>query len=166
MSRLKTMAYLLGHASYKGGDCLIWPYSRDDKGYGQVSAGKGKVRKAHRVMCEIANGPQPTPKHFACHTCGNGHKGCFAPNHLAWKTASENCQDRSRDGRWHSARKRNNWTRYGRLSIADAAKIINMSKTKSRYAVAREMGVSVPTVRMVVKGKTKTARAAVSMGLA
>ncbi|MFB6448386.1 hypothetical protein [Bradyrhizobium tunisiense] len=40
-------------------------------------------------MCEKVNGPQPTSRHRAAHSCGNGQKGCISPNHLRWKTCQE-----------------------------------------------------------------------------
>lgn len=92
-----TFDWLRVRVNHDGGECLFWPFGRDDKGYGQVTA-FDRVRKAHRVMCELAHGIPPTPKHQASHTCGKGHLGCVNPKHLEWKTNSENQLDRRKHG--------------------------------------------------------------------
>lgn len=94
--------WLRDHVGHQGDACLIWPMCRDDKGYGLVSIDR-KSRKASRVMCEMVNGPPPTPAHQAAHECGNGHEGCVHPQHLFWKTPAENQADAVRLG--HIARK-------------------------------------------------------------
>lgn len=76
------------------GECLIWPFGRDRKGYARIHS----KTLAHRYVCEKKNGPPPTPKHHAAHTCGKGHEGCVAEDHLVWKTPSENEQDKKRHG--------------------------------------------------------------------
>lgn len=130
------MAHLLAHVRHKGEDCLIWPYSRDDKGYGQVSIGGGKIKKAHRVMCEIVNGSPPTSKHQAAHECGNGHLGCFNPRHLKWKTNSENQKDRRKFNRhWGSKGARTP------LSIAQIEEMRRLKGIESRVSIAKRMGV-------------------------
>lgn len=73
--------------------CLIWPYSRDGTGYAQVWF-NGKLRRAHRVLCELVHGTPPTPKHEAAHSCARGHDACINPGHLRWATAAENARDR------------------------------------------------------------------------
>lgn len=83
------LRWLLDHVEYPEKGCLIWPFARDGKGYGSL----GK-KGAHRRMCEIVNGPAPTPKHHAAHSCGNGHLGCVHPRHVRWATCSENQMDR------------------------------------------------------------------------
>ncbi|WP_082582646.1 HNH endonuclease [Mesorhizobium sp. Root172] len=78
--------------SFTGEECLIWPYSGNGAGYGTVSI-NGKNRYVHRMACEKANGPAPTPRHEAAHTCGRGKIGCVNPGHLVWKTHPENMKD-------------------------------------------------------------------------
>jgi hypothetical protein len=80
---------------YEGDECLIWPFSRDDKGYAHAQVW-GKVRKAYRAMCVLAHGEPPSPTHVASHSCGNGSGGCINPNHLRWMTNSENQIERYR----------------------------------------------------------------------
>src|SRR5690349_5386913 len=134
--RLRQMAHLLSHLRHRGEACLFWPFSKDDKGYGQVSIGGGKVRKAHRVMCMLVNGPPPTPKHQASHTCGMGHLGCFNPNHLVWKTNSENQKDRRKHGT-HLGSKGSRTP----LTRAQIAEMRALKGIESRISIAKRMGV-------------------------
>lgn len=92
------LEWLKAHVGYQGDDCLTWPLSCDSYGYAQVAVGKAKVRKAYRVMCELAHGDAPTPEHEAAHSCGRGKFGCVSPRHLSWKTRSENQFDSIRHG--------------------------------------------------------------------
>ncbi len=78
---------------YDGNDCLLWPYGRNVSGYGRINVG-GRIHLVSRLICEDANGPAPTPKHDAAHSCGNGHLGCVARRHLSWKTRAENVADK------------------------------------------------------------------------
>lgn len=60
-------AWIFEHVNYQGADCLIWPFSKIDTGYGQLGY-LGKIHKAHRFMCEQVNGPPPSPTLEAAHT--------------------------------------------------------------------------------------------------
>ena len=92
------LKWLREHVAYQGEDCLPWPYFRDPH-YGRGRLGwNGKILWAHRVMCELANGPAPADKPQAAHSCGNGHLGCCNPRHLSWKDNSENQLDRRAHG--------------------------------------------------------------------
>lgn len=72
-------------------DCITWPFSRDDYGYGKMTR-NGRTIAVHRYVCEIANGPRPKDND-ACHSCGNGHEGCVNKKHLRWGTRMENVHD-------------------------------------------------------------------------
>lgn len=94
----KGIRWLQEHVGYQGDGCLQWPFSRDQRvGRGQVWDGSA-VRWAHRIMCILAHGDPPTPKHQAAHECGKGHYGCVNPKHLSWKTNSQNQLDRRKTG--------------------------------------------------------------------
>jgi len=79
--------------AYQGQDCLMWPFTRNDAGYGQSWDGE-RLRIASRRVCEEVNGPPPSALHEAAHSCGKGHEGCVTPAHLSWKTAVENQADK------------------------------------------------------------------------
>lgn len=90
--------WLQEHVSYTGDDCLIWPFSRSQqRGYGWFFY-KDQKFYAHRMMCELVNGPAPAGKPQASHSCGKGHLGCVHPGHLSWKSNSENQLDRRKHG--------------------------------------------------------------------
>lgn len=89
--------YEVSVRSFVGQDCLIWPYGRSVSGYG-LAVVDGKGRYVHRLACAHINGPPPTPKHQAAHSCGNGHLGCCNPRHLRWATTKENSKDRELHG--------------------------------------------------------------------
>ena len=87
---------------YNGEECLIWPFSCDNHGYGQISIvvtkGHSIPRKVSRLVCEAVNGEAPSTKHHAAHSCGKGASGCVAGTHLLWATAKENQADKIRHG--------------------------------------------------------------------
>lgn len=79
--------------SHAGDDCLAWPFSKTDSGYGQFKV-RGKSTLASRAMCIAAHGSPPSEEHQAAHSCGNGHLGCVNPRHLYWATPKRNASDR------------------------------------------------------------------------
>jgi hypothetical protein len=70
-------------------NCLIWPFNRNNRGYGQTWR-NGRDLLVSRVVCEEVHGPPPTPKHEASHLCENGKSGCVNGSHLIWETRAEN----------------------------------------------------------------------------
>jgi hypothetical protein len=83
--------------TYEDDDCLIWPFSRLDNGYPQLSSGRFKkqygTRIVSRAICQIANGPPPIPKHEAAHSIKCTSKLCINRKHLRWATRLENFSD-------------------------------------------------------------------------
>lgn len=84
------LSWIENYVNYDADDCLKWPFRIRPDGYGVVG-GRGR---AHRIMCEKKRGKPSFEKAEAAHSCGNGHLGCVNPNHLFWKTAKENCDDK------------------------------------------------------------------------
>lgn len=82
---------------YEGDECLKWPFAKTGGGYTCLYH-KGKRIVATRYVCELVNGPPPTPAHQAAHSCGKGHEACIAPKHLRWATSSENQLERAIHG--------------------------------------------------------------------
>lgn len=93
----KGFAWITRALAYEGDKCRLWPMSTDRHGYGCFGY-LGKHYYAHQYICEAVNGPRPSPKHQAAHSCGRGHEGCCTPRHLSWKTNAENQLDRRRHG--------------------------------------------------------------------
>lgn len=136
----ETIKWIRANASYQGDDCLFWPFSRGD-GYGSFGF-EGKNYRAHRFMCQLVNGPPPTPLHQAAHSCGNGRNGCMTPRHLSWKTNGENQLDRRQHGT----------TNRSKLTAEDDAKIREMAKTMTQMQIAAVFGVTHSTVQYRLYG--------------
>ncbi|MFY9341090.1 MAG: HNH endonuclease signature motif containing protein [Planctomycetota bacterium] len=61
-----------------GDDCWLWQKSVQSAGYGAYGV-RSKVRLAHRIAFELANGPIPSGK-VLDHLCRNPR--CVRPDHL------------------------------------------------------------------------------------
>lgn len=133
---------------YTRNECLIWPFGKNNNGYGCISGENGKSLFVHRLICEIENGPLPTPKHQACHSCGNGKNGCVTRHHLYWGTAQENQNDRIKHGTDENGSKSPN----AKLSELDALLIKYSNDT--HINIAKRFNVSRTTVTLIKTGKT------------
>jgi len=139
--------WLTDHVGYRGNDCLPWPFCRDGRvGRGQLGY-RGRNWWAHRLMCVLAHGEPPTPKHQAAHTCGKGHFGCVNPRHLSWKTNSENQLDRAKNGN----ALRNPHGPRGALTPAQQAEIVALKGKMPQTAIAAKFGVSLGCVQYWMK---------------
>lgn len=134
--------------AYDGDECLIWPYAKAN-GYGVLTR-DGKTRRAHRLVCEEINGPPPTPKHDAAHSCGKGHLACVTKGHLFWKTRAENQADRIRHGT------SNRGERHGmaKLTEAEAREIRAIRSAETNTTIAARYGISHRTVSDIQTGKS------------
>lgn len=139
--RGKNYQWLKEHASFQSDECLKWPFSTNGTGYGNLSV-NGKMTYAHRVMCEIVNGPAQTEYFEASHRCGNGRFGCVNPLHLSWKTRSENQKDR----RAHGTAKTNSNGNRGKLTRVQMAEIASLKGKLTQREVAKIYGVHYETV--------------------
>ena len=132
----KAYQWVLAHQNYAGDDCQPWPFAKNWDGYGMFGY-LGKQRKSARFMCEMVNGPAPSQKHQAAHSCGNGHLGCVNPRHLSWKTASQNQMDRRRHGTQHGAR----WSRTN-LTPSQVADIRRSKGSETQMETAKRLNVT------------------------
>lgn len=123
--------------SYTGKDCLTWPYGTNSDGYGQTKADKKRIL-VHRYVCELVHGAPPTPKHEAAHNCGNGHLGCVNPNHVEWKTRTENEADK----RIHGTRVRGERQGRSKLTEQQVREILALRGKATQADVASKYGVS------------------------
>lgn len=132
---------------YDGSECLIWPFGRDTKGYAQVwvpeKAGKELVS---RIVCKEHNGPPPTDRHEAAHSCGNGKGGCVAKNHLSWKTRAANQSDRL----GHGTHSRGEQSGAAKLTAADVRTIRSLDGEKTRAEIASRFGVGKTTITNII----------------
>ena len=98
--RGENLEWIESHSEIESDDCLIWPFSRNNKGYPDGTCVPRKAYiKPNMLMCALKNGPKPTARHEVAHSCGNGHLGCINPNHLRWATHAENMQEMVSHGR-------------------------------------------------------------------
>lgn len=121
---------------YAGDECLIWPYSRQSSGKAQLNR-EGKMQYVHRLVCEEANGPAPTPEHFVGFSCGNGTNGCVSPRHIRWTL------DRQ-------PRKLNSDTK---LSVDEVLRVRQIVGTTTQNALAEEYGVSPSFISLIQNNK-------------
>jgi hypothetical protein len=136
--------WLRAHINHDGKECLIWPYSRNHQGYGQA-ARLGKIIKANRLMCILAHGDPPTPKHHAAHSCGNGHLGCVHPRHFSWKTPQENRMESNKHGTGYG--------RKGKKELRPEVVLRIRNSPKSYLEIADEFGVYWVTVGKIKRGE-------------
>ena len=139
----KTFAWLQAHVAYQGDDCLPWPFAKDNRVGRGLLGYNGKQHWAHRLMCKLAHGEPPTPKHQATHTCGKGHYGCVNPRHLRWATNSQNQLDRRRNGNML----RNPHGNRGGLTSAQIVEIVGLKGHITQVAIAKKFGVSLGCVQ-------------------
>ncbi len=143
----KTIQFIRDHVAYPHADwCLIWPFSTT-RGYGTFSY-MGKPYYAHRFMCDLAHGSPPSNIHEAAHSCGD--TACVNPNHLSWKTPSEN----GMDCREHGTHVRSRYGNAGKLTPDQADAIRSQKDTKTLLELADEYGVSESCISNVWTGKT------------
>lgn len=121
--------------------CLIWPFSRNESGRPVFGCPSVQV---HRVMCEYRHGPAPEGQPWAAHECGNGHLACANPNHVTWKSTSENLRDIARHGR-----------RQQRFKLTpEKIDEIRALKDRARPAdIAEQFGVTPNTIRDILAGR-------------
>lgn len=111
-------------------------------------AAEGKPYLAHRVAL-LLDGRPPREGQLVRHLCGT--PACQNPRHLLAGTHGENMQDRTEAGN-DPAGERNG---RARLSWQDVAAIRASPRTRGMQTrLAREYGVSVATINLILHGKT------------
>lgn len=140
------LVWLITNVGHAGETCLIWPYARFKNGYGSMRH-DGVHTTAHRVMCILVNGPPPTPKHHARHTCGRGESGCVHPGHVKWGDAKRN----SADKRVHGTVNRGTRNGGAKLTGAIVREIRKLAKTMQKSTIARKFKVSDSMVGKIVR---------------
>lgn len=134
---------------YDGDDCLLWPYGRDGHGYGVIKNKELGRGSAHRLICEAANGPPPTPRHEATHTCGSGHLGCVARGHLSWKTHAENMADKI----IHGTHLQGERVGTSKLTETEVRKIMALKGVRPHREIAAAFGINQSQVSRIMTGQ-------------
>lgn len=133
---------------YKGDDCLRWPFATN-KGWAKISKSEHHSGNLCRYVCSVVHGPPPTPEHHAAHSCGNGDEGCCTPNHLSWKTATENAADKLIHGT--SPRGENCGT--AKLTAEQVIEIRSLLGKEFQREIAKRYGVSQGLISRIAVGK-------------
>lgn len=140
--------WLQRHVEHDGDECLIWPFSKHDGGYGLVRVGD-KRALAHREMCRRAHGEPPSPRHEAAHSCGNGHLACVNPNHLRWDTHQGNMADTLEHGT-HTRGERQSTHKLTETEVR-SIRAIYASGVASQDALARKFGIGQAQVGRIIR---------------
>lgn len=123
--------------------CPTWPYTRVPKGYPRIFIDGNHRLVCHVVLERTGRGPRPAGME-CCHSCGNGHLGCWHPGHLRWDTHLANMAEaRAQQVDQNSKCK---------LSIEQVRLIRALSYEETYTQMAKNFGVSPETVRQVRTG--------------
>ena len=142
----KTIKFIRDHVAYQGDDCVLWPFSILHTGYGNLGY-EGKQHRAHRFMCILVHGPQPSPQHHASHSCHN--RACVNPRHLSWKTSSENMLDKRENGTAKPLKGKRGYS----LTPMAAAEIRESLGVVTVTALANKFGVTRSTINKIASGE-------------
>lgn len=125
-----------------GEECWEWPFTRDPNGYARGYLTDGRNVPVHRYVLEL-QGRGPADGEVARHLCGNGHLGCWNPNHLAAGTHADNAADKLTHGT------------YGhKLSTEDVLDIRQRyANGEPRDSIAADYDVHVTHVNVIVSGQ-------------
>ena len=133
--------WVKAHLDYFNSEfCLIWPFGISE---GTIQVGK-PPQNVFRIMCEHRNGPAPTDKHQAAHSCGRRHDGCVNPWHLSWKTNSENQKERYEQSGFVPSKK---------LSPEQVDEIRALKDRAKIGDVVKQFGVSYNNIRSIWAGR-------------
>ena len=134
--------------AHEGHDCLVWPYYRNEFGYGVLQS-EGRTSIVPRQVCEDAHGQPPTPQHQSAHSCGNGHLGCVSKHHLSWKTRPENEADKLIHGT------HNRGVKNGRAKLSEdqAREILSLKGLVSQRILAQRYNVIRQTISDIHRGE-------------
>lgn len=134
---------------YEGDECILWPYTKNHKGYGMMLCGD-KYGLVTRFLCTKTNGPAPSEKHEAAHSCGKGHLGCVSKRHLSWKTRVENRADRIVHGT-HNHGERNHTAL---ITEAQAMEIFSLKGVETQANIAERLGIGKSIVSEIHAGRS------------
>lgn len=122
-------------------DCIEWPFSRNEDGYGSIHPKKGeKGVSVSRLVCIAAHGDPPKDRNYAAHSCGN--PPCINKRHLRWATQKENVGDQL----IHGTRRRGTERAVTKLTEAQVHQIRALRGKLSCVKIGKLFGVGSSTV--------------------
>lgn len=137
----KRSMWIKAHLDYPSSEfCLIWPFGINE---GTIQVGS-PPQNVFRLMCEHRNGPAPTEKHQAAHSCGRRHDGCVNPWHLSWKTNGQNQEERYQQS---------GLTKRFKLTPEQVDEIRSLKDRAKIGDVVKQFGVSYNNIRSIWAGR-------------
>lgn len=132
-------------------DCIVWPYSLDNNGYGQINW-QSTINKVPRiVLTELVGPPPPGNRIEAAHAPLVCHeRACVNPRHLRWATCAENNADKLLDDTHHRGQ------RHGSAKLTDADALAIYEADGQHTDIAAAYNVSRQSVSNIKNGHTWT----------
>lgn len=156
----KRKDWLYGRLSQPFDDeCVEWPFSLNSYGYGVIGAGAidGNPRNGRRILIshlslESVGKTRPEyPSNCALHSCDNA--SCFNPNHLEWRTKTQNIKQRDERGR--TARQVGEINAMAKLTVHDVEVIFAIKKLRfNQREIAEMFGRNIQTIGDILTGRT------------
>lgn len=139
--------FIKDHMTWTADDCVEWPFSLDQDGYGSVGCKESKLpsNRAHRLMCIWVHGDPPFEAAMAAHFCGN--RRCINPKHLRWATVLENSFDRYGHGTMLMGETATN----AKLTAAQALDVYR--DTRRQVDIAKSYGVAQTVISKIKSGR-------------
>ncbi len=132
------------------GQCWIWTARSLMNGYGRLKVA-GRWHFAHRYSWGIHAGPIPNEL-CVLHRCDN--PSCVNPTHLFLGTRGDNAADMV----WKNRHAKGENVPWAKLTDEQVREIRSRyeynSTTNGAYALARDFGVSQPTIARILDGRT------------
>lgn len=127
--------------------CLIWPYSRNLKGYAQVNIDGPQL--VSRIICVKVNGKPKRKRDEARHICGKGHEGCINPHHVIWGSPKQNAADKIK----HGTHKQGEQIPSSKLTVGKVLRILELiGKGWSDPKISDKFNVSSKAIFKIRKG--------------
>lgn len=129
-------------------ECWEWTRGKGRGGYGSMNIGNGRIRPAHIVAWELANGRKVPKGLVVRHTCDN--PPCTNPAHLLIGTHADNCADKMERNRHPKGSGIGN----SKLTEEDIPVIRSLAASGAKHKeIAIQFGVSRSLIGLIVARK-------------
>ncbi|MGB7022330.1 MAG: hypothetical protein WBD73_00895, partial [Candidatus Acidiferrales bacterium] len=135
---------------YQGDECIFWPFSKKMNYPIMRTEKRSRPKCVHRLVCSKINGPPPSDRPLAIHSCGNGHLACITPSHLRWGSVYDNLADME----LHGTRARGTRLGIATLTECEAQEIYQRAHSGERTSrLAAQFKITRSTVYRIKIGK-------------